>query len=89
MEAKLTESDFQSAEKGSLMAYRNFSEVFDRKQLSQTDDRYLSYQLLRNVLAAYALECSFCLLVDARRPAFSGAWYAVMKCVKPVELQPN
>ena len=55
IEAKLTESNFQSAEKEVLMAYRDFSEVFDRKQLSQTDDRYLSYQLLRNVLAAYAL----------------------------------
>jgi len=87
IEAKLTESNFQSAEKEVLMAYRDFSEVFDRKQLSQTDDRYLSYQLLRNVLAAYALECSFCVLIDARRPDLAGAWYAVMKCVRPVELR--
>ena len=87
IEAKLTESDFQSAEKGSLMAYRDFPDVFDQEQLPQTDDRYLSYQLLRNVLAAYALECSFCLLIDIRRPDLAGAWYAVMKCVKPVELR--
>ncbi len=87
IEAKLTESDFQSAEKGVLMAYRDFSEVFDREQLPHTDGRYLSYQLLRNVLAAYALQCSFCVLVDARRPDLAGAWYAVMKSVKPVELR--
>jgi hypothetical protein len=87
VEAKLTESDFQSAEKGVLLAYRDFSDVFDRQQLPQTDDHYLSYQLLRNVLAAYALQCSFCVLVDARRPDLVDAWYGVMKCVKPVELR--
>lgn len=87
IEAKLTESDFQSAEKGLLMAYRDFSDVFDWEQLPQTDGHYLSYQLLRNVLAAYALQCSFCVLIDAPRPDLAGAWYAVMKCVKPVELR--
>ena len=87
IEAKLTESDFQSGRKGVLSAYRDFSDVFDHQQLPQTDDRYLSYQLIRNVLAAYALRCSFCVLVDARRPDLADAWYAVMKCVKPVELR--
>lgn len=87
VEAKLTETDFQSAEKGALLAYRDFTRVFDRQQLPQTNDHYLSYQLLRNVLAAHALECSFCVLVDARRPDLVDAWYAVMKCVKPVELR--
>lgn len=87
IEAKLTESNFQSAQKVHLMSYRDFSEVLDQEQLPQTDDHYLSSQLLRNVLAAYALRCSFCVLVDARRPDLAGAWYAVMKCVKPVELR--
>jgi hypothetical protein len=63
IEAKLTESDFQTAEKRVLLAYRDFSEVFNHQQLAQTDTHYLSYQLLRNVLAAYASRCSFCLLV--------------------------
>jgi hypothetical protein len=87
VEAKLTESDFQSAEKGVLWAYRDFSDVFDRQQLPQTSDRYFSYQLLRNVLAAYAQQCSFCVLLDSRRPDLADAWYAVMKCVKPVGLR--
>jgi hypothetical protein len=87
VEAKLTESDFQSAEKGVLWAYRDFSDVFDRQQLPQTSDRYFSYQLLRNVLAAYAKQCSFCVLLDSRRPDLADAWYAVMKCVKPVGLR--
>jgi hypothetical protein len=87
IEAKLTESDFQSAAKDVLLGYRDFLAVFDRKQLPQVNARYLSYQLLRNVLAAYALRCSFCVLVDGRRPDLIEAWYAVVKCVKPVELR--
>ena len=87
IEAKLTESDFQSARKDTLLAYRDFAEVFDASGLPQTKDRYISYQLLRNVLAAYALQCSFCVLVDSRRPDLVAAWYEVMKCVRPVDLR--
>jgi len=87
VESKLTESDFQSAEKTVLLAYRDFSLAFNPEQLPQTEKRYLSYQLLRSVLAAYAQQCSFCVLVDARRPDLIDAWYAVMKCVRPVELR--
>jgi hypothetical protein len=87
IEAKLTESDFQSARKDVLAAYRDFSEVFDCRQLPQTRDLYLSYQLLRNVLAAFALHCSFCVLVDDRRPDLVADWYDVMRCVKPIQLR--
>ncbi len=87
IEAKLTESGFQSARKIVMAAYRDFADVFDVPQLPQTADRYLSYQLLRNVLAAYALQCTFCLLVDERRPDLIDAWYAVVRCVKPIELR--
>ena len=89
VEAKLTEGNFQSAEKRNLAAYRDFSEVFDWEELPQVRDRYLSSQLLRNVLAAYALHCSFCVVVDSRRPDLIDAWYAVMKCVKAVHLRPE
>jgi hypothetical protein len=87
VEAKLTENNFQRAKKKVLQAYRDFSDVFDHQQLPQMGDHYLSYQLLRDVLAAYALQCSFCVLVDARRPDLADAWYAVVKCVKPIELR--
>jgi hypothetical protein len=87
IEAKLTENDFQSARKDVLLAYRDFRDVFDLRPLPQSPTHYLSYQLLRNVLAAYALQCSFCVLIDARRPDLKDAWYSVMMCVKPVELR--
>ena len=87
IEAKLTESDFQSAEKKTLLAYRDFLDVFDRQKLPQNGTRYASYQLIRNVLAAHALNCSFCVLVDSRRSDLAEACYAVMKCVKSIELR--
>jgi hypothetical protein len=87
IEAKLTESDFQCAEKSTMTRYRDFVEIFDSERLPQTSEQYVSYQLLRNVLAAYALGCSFRVLVDARRPDLIDAWYRVMSCVKPVQLR--
>jgi hypothetical protein len=87
IEAKLTENNFQSAKKDVVRAYRDFSSVFSSHELPQTESHYLSYQLLRNVLAAYSLQCSFCVLVDERRRDLMDAWYAVLKCVKPVDLR--
>ncbi len=87
MEAKLTENDFQRAEKRVLLTYRDFNEVFVVEQLPQTKTDFLSYQLLRNVLAAYALRCCFCVLVDARRQSLIEDWYAVLRCLKPIELK--
>ena len=87
IEAKLTESDFQSREREFVNAYRDFADVFNRRDLPQTRERYLSYQLIRNVLAAYALDCSFCVLHDARRPDLRDAWYDVMRCVKLHDLR--
>jgi hypothetical protein len=87
LEAKLTENDFQSAKKSTMQAYRDFSEMFDCRQLPRIGLRFSGYQLIRNVLAAYALNCSFCVLVDSRRPDMVEAWYSVMRCVKSRELR--
>jgi hypothetical protein len=87
IEAKLTESDFQSAAKNVVFAYRDLPEVFDIQQLPQTEKRLSSYQLFRNVLAAYALNCSFCVLIDERRPDLAEAWYSVIRSVKWADLR--
>jgi hypothetical protein len=87
IEAKLTESDFQRAPKAAVRAYRDFSEVFDEADLPQTERDFLSYQLIRNVLAAHASDCEFCVLTDARRPELIEDWYTVMKCVRLVDLR--
>lgn len=87
VEAKLTEGDFQTKKKETLERYRDFRKIFNRRELPQTREHYEGYQLIRNVLAAYAMEASFCVLCDARRPDLIEAWYAVMRCVKPAELR--
>ena len=86
-EAKLTEGNFQTQRAELLRQYRDLKRVFECRRLPRQAMHYSSYQLLRNVLAAYALQCSFCTLVDARRPDLTEAWYAVMKCVKPIALR--
>src|SRR5882724_1032830 len=86
-EAKLTESDFQIQKAAIVEGYCDLKEVFDCRKLSRLDGEYVSYQLLRNVLAAYALNLSFCVLLDARRPDLREQWYAVMTCVRSMDLR--
>jgi Restriction Endonuclease associating with ARP len=49
--------------------------------------QYVSYQLIRNVLAAYHLGFNFCVLLDARRPDLRERWFSVMRCVKIADLR--
>ena len=86
-EAKLTESDFQSKQKKYLEPYRDLNDVFDLKLLPHQGEVYFGYQLIRNVLAAHTQDCSFCVLVDERRPDLKEMWYAVLQAVKPVTLR--
>ena len=57
----------------------------DAEQPWQTG--YASYQLIRNVLAAYAAGASFCVLHDQRRPDLREAWFSVMSAVKSSEMR--
>jgi hypothetical protein len=112
LEAKLTESDFQTARPELIERYRDLEAVFevsrlprrvvpllpshplveDYSQLEEppaemTFDRVPSrtliesYQLIRDVLAAYAADASFCLLLDARRCDLIELWYGVLSAV--------
>jgi hypothetical protein len=87
VEAKLTESDFQSREAEAVEAYRDLHGVFDVRNLPLEGGRYLGYQLIRNVLAAYAGACSFCVMADERRPDLREAWYAIMRSVRSGEMR--
>jgi hypothetical protein len=86
-EAKLTESAFQTQNAGIVEGYRDLKEVFEYRKLPRRGGEYVSYQLLRNVLAAHALNLSFCVLLDSRRPDLVEAWYAIMTCVRSAELK--
>jgi len=48
---------------------------------------YAHCQLIRNVLAAHAHGCSFCVVHDARRPDLREAWFSVMAAVKSADLR--
>jgi hypothetical protein len=86
VEAKLTESDFQSARLNLIERYRDLEEVFDVGELPVRGGRVIGYQLIRGTLAARAIGGSFCVLCDARRPELVETWYAVMRAVKSFEL---
>jgi hypothetical protein len=129
IEAKLTETDFQTCALSVVEVYRDFDAVFDPQLLPQvalpvarprrmsefpedysqesesllgdpdsvsvidplvpplTAPGYASYQLIRNVLAACASQCSFCVLHDARRPDLREEWFRVMAAVRDVDLR--
>ncbi len=48
---------------------------------------YAHYQLIRNVLAAYAHGRSFCMIHDARRPDLREAWFEVLAAVRSADLR--
>jgi hypothetical protein len=51
------------------------------------DPGYAAYQLIRSVLAAYAADCSFCVIHDERRPDLREEWFQVMAAVKSAALR--
>ncbi len=89
VEAKLTESNFQTAPRRLVERYRDLEDVFDVEALPQQDQTFFAYQLVRGVLAAHARASAFAVLCDARRPDLIEAWYAVMQAVRVAELRPR
>lgn len=128
VEAKLTESDFQTCLPAVAESYRDFDAVFDPDLLPRVDlvvsrrkdeiefpenysqeyeqpilddslaireravfvetaPAFASYQLIRNVLAAYAEQASFCVVLDQRRPDLREAWFHVMAAVRSAGLR--
>ena len=48
---------------------------------------YVNYQLIRNVLAAYAVGANFCVIHDERRPDLRESWFQLMTAVKSAEMR--
>ena len=86
-EAKLTEGDFQNQRAEVVEQYRDLREVFETRQLPRVKSKYLSYQLIRNVLAAHALGLDFCTLLDARRPDLLEDWFLIVRCIRSATLR--
>jgi hypothetical protein len=87
MEAKLTESSFQTAPMERILRYRELKEVFDVEELPVSGTSVQSYQLIRGVLAASHGSRSFVVLCDARRVDLTEKWFQVMRAVRCCELR--
>jgi hypothetical protein len=82
LEAKLTESNFQTAPPRLIERYRDLEAIFDLTRLPRKPTGVIQgYQLIRNVLAAYASDAGFCVLSDARRRDLIEIWYSVLSAV--------
>ncbi|HEY1903127.1 MAG TPA: hypothetical protein VGG56_11875 [Terracidiphilus sp.] len=70
-------------------AAREFQQgiVARAREAEPAEPAYAGYQLIRNVLAAYAEGCSFCVVHDHRRPDLREAWFEVMAAVKSAEMR--
>ena len=87
VEAKLTETDFQTASAPMIERYREFEEIFDAEELTRSGDMFPCYQLIRGVLAAHTTGGSFCVFCDARRPDLIENWYSVISAVRSCALR--
>jgi hypothetical protein len=87
VEAKLTESGFQSTPMTRLMRYRDFAEVFVVEELPIVGDSVQSYQLIRGVLAAEHLDRSFAVFCDARRVDLVERWFQIIRAVRHCDLR--
>lgn len=61
--------------------------VAEAEERAPREVRYRSYQLIRNVLAAYAAGARFCVICDERRPDLREAWFKVMAAVRNAEMR--
>jgi hypothetical protein len=87
IEAKLTETGFQTASLALLMRYRDLDEIFAVEDLPISGDTVDSYQLIRGVLAAHALDRSFVVLCDDRRADLIERWFRILSAVRGCELR--
>jgi len=73
-EAKLTEGNFQIQCSELVEQYRDLRDVFECRQLPRVKRRYVSYQLIRNILAA-------------RRPDLLEDWFLIVRCIRSATLR--
>lgn len=77
----------QSQEFESLLGDPELCSVVDPVFRPPGEPGYASYQLIRNVLAAFSSGASFCVIHDARRPDLREEWFRVMAAVKSADLR--
>jgi hypothetical protein len=87
VEAKLTESNFQTASANLVHRYRDLESVFDVTRLPKTQEKYRSSQLIRGALAAHAHGASFAVFCDRRRQDLIDACFEIFSAIMSAELR--
>ena len=88
IEAKLTETGFQTARPALLARYPAFESTFDTERLPRNGrNDFLGYQLLRNILAAAHGSARFALLADNRRPDLHEQAFRIFAAVQAANLR--
>ncbi len=87
VEAKLSETGFQTARPDLMARYEAFEEVFDTDGLPRTRGQFRAYQLLRGIMAAHHHGTRYAVFCDARRPDLREEWFAVLSAVHSAELR--
>ena len=87
VEAKLTETGFQTASFDRVNRYLLLSEVFDVEELPRSARGVEGYQLIRGVLSAYASGGRFALLYDRRRADLEEIWFRVLCAMRSSSLR--
>ena len=64
-----------------------FQQLDPRPVPPKVKPKYVSYQLIRNVLAAHAGSMSFCVITDQRRPDLIERWHVIMRCIRFADLR--
>lgn len=87
VEAKLTEGGFGTARPGLVERYRDLEAVFAVEELPRRGEAFVSYQLLRGVMAAFARGERFLLLCDGRRGDLVESWFRVACAVRSADVR--
>ena len=83
--SEFPENDSQESE--SVLGDPESYSIIDSSFRPPGEAGYVSYQLIRGVLAAYATDCSYCVLHDERRPDLREEWFNVIAAVRSAALR--
>ena len=77
-----TERDFTRQRVDVVEKYLYFQEAFHASELRRADDKYLSFRVIRNLLAAYQYRKRHALLCDRRRTDLIEAYYNTVEALR-------
>jgi hypothetical protein len=88
VEAKLTETSFTTGVPATVQRYADLEAAFKVDRLPRKGEDFLSYQLIRNVLAIHPRSSArFVVVMDARRPDLLREWWNIHTAIREGSLR--